>query len=82
MQPLMGSEDFSFYQEVIPGYFFFLGVGNDTSEHYEWVHSPLFKINEDGLSYGSALHASMAISYLLDQQQKFLSVEGGGHNEL
>ncbi|XP_048129988.1 IAA-amino acid hydrolase ILR1-like 4 [Rhodamnia argentea] len=82
MQPLMGSEDFSFYQEVIPGYFFFLGVGDNKSERYEWVHSPLFQINEDGLPYGSALHASMAISYLLDQHRKFLSAEGGGHDEL
>ncbi|CAI0462213.1 unnamed protein product [Linum tenue] len=30
MQPLMGAEDFSFYQEVVPGYFFFLGMYNET----------------------------------------------------
>ncbi|MCH91377.1 IAA-amino acid hydrolase ILR1-like 4-like, partial [Trifolium medium] len=28
MSPFMGAEDFSFYQEVIPGYFFFLGMKN------------------------------------------------------
>ncbi|KAL3735938.1 hypothetical protein ACJRO7_024971 [Eucalyptus globulus] len=83
MQPMMGSEDFSFYQEVIPGYFFFLGVGDDTGERYDSApHSPYFKINEDGLPYGSALHASLAVTYLLDQQQKFQSVEGGPRDEL
>lgn len=83
MQPMMGSEDFSFYQEEIPGYFFFLGVGDDTGERYDSApHSPYFKINEDGLPYGSALHASLAVTYLLDQQQKFQSVEGGPRDEL
>ncbi|CAJ2663742.1 unnamed protein product [Trifolium pratense] len=70
MSPFMGAEDFSFYQEVIPGYFFFLGMKN--AEHERFVpslHSPYLKINEDGLPYGAALHASLAASYLLKHQQ-------------
>ncbi|GAU42224.1 hypothetical protein TSUD_351340 [Trifolium subterraneum] len=70
MTPFMGAEDFSFYQEVIPGYFFFLGMKN--AEHERFVpslHSPYLKINEDGLPYGAALHASLAASYLLKHQQ-------------
>ncbi|KAJ1411132.1 Peptidase M20, partial [Sesbania bispinosa] len=60
MQPLMGSEDFSFYQEVLPGYFFLLGMENASVERLESPHSPYFKINEDALPYGAALHASLA----------------------
>jgi IAA-amino acid hydrolase len=38
MQPLMGSEDFAFYQEMIPGYIFFLGMQNET---HKQLHPPL-----------------------------------------
>ncbi|KAM7471802.1 hypothetical protein LguiA_009985 [Lonicera macranthoides] len=64
MQPLMGSEDFSIYQEVIPGYFFFLGMKNETNGKPASVHSPYFKLNEDALPFGAALHASLAARYI------------------
>lgn len=82
MQPLMGSEDFSFYQEAMPGYFYFLGMQNDTLDRLESPHSPYFQINEDALSYGAALQASLAATYLLDSQPKFTSLEGKQHDEL
>ncbi|GAU42223.1 hypothetical protein TSUD_351330 [Trifolium subterraneum] len=84
MTPTMGAEDFSFYQEVIPGYLFFLGMKN--AEHEQFVpslHSPYLKINEDGLPYGAALHASLAANYLLKHQQDIVpGVEGKYHDEL
>ncbi|CAN0878088.1 IAA-amino acid hydrolase ILR1-like 4 [Linum grandiflorum] len=64
MQPLMGAEDFSFYQEVVPGYFFFLGMRG--KKKLESGHSPYFEINEDALPYGAALHASLATRYLVE----------------
>ncbi|KAL2337999.1 hypothetical protein Fmac_012445 [Flemingia macrophylla] len=82
MQPSMGAEDFSFYQEVIPGYFFMLGMQNPTLEKLEQLHSPYFKINEDVLPYGAALHASLAVSYLLKHPQDLPSAEGKYHDEL
>ncbi|KAK7294297.1 hypothetical protein RJT34_17184 [Clitoria ternatea] len=71
MQPLMGAEDFSFYQEVIPGYFFFVGMKNINSLHESRAgsHSPYFKVNEDVLPYGAALYASLATGYLLKYPQ-------------
>ncbi|XP_061356607.1 IAA-amino acid hydrolase ILR1-like 4 [Gastrolobium bilobum] len=80
-QPLMGAEDFSFYQKVIPGYFFKLGMKNASHERLESLHSPHFKINEDALPYGAALHASLATSYLLKYQQDVPLVEGRYHDE-
>ncbi|CAL5195577.1 unnamed protein product [Lathyrus oleraceus] len=66
MTPAMTSEDFAFYQEVIPGYFFILGVKNASHKRFQpSLHSPYLQINEDGLPYGAALHASLASSYLL-----------------
>uniref|UniRef100_A0A0R0IPJ5 Peptidase M20 dimerisation domain-containing protein n=1 Tax=Glycine max TaxID=3847 RepID=A0A0R0IPJ5_SOYBN len=82
MPPLMGAEDFSFYQEVMPGYFAFIGIQNPSHEKLEQVHSPYFKINEDVLPYGAALHASLAVSYLLKHPQDVPSAEGKHHDEL
>lgn len=84
MTPFMGSEDFSFYQEVIPGYFFMLGVKNASHKRFEsLLHSPYLEINEDGLPYGAALHASLAASYLLKHQQDIVpGVERKYHDEL
>ncbi|KAJ4823680.1 IAA-amino acid hydrolase ILR1-like 4 [Turnera subulata] len=82
MQPLMGSEDFSFYQEMIPGYFFFLGMQNETQKPLQSAHSPYFEINEDALPYGAALHASLATGYLLELQSEVHLPKGRHHDEL
>lgn len=83
MQPLMGSEDFSFYQEVVPGYFFFLGMMAEKEEKPAPAHSPFFKINEDALPLGAALHASLATSFLLESHSETnLLKQGGLHDEL
>uniref|UniRef100_A0A1J3H161 IAA-amino acid hydrolase ILR1-like 4 n=1 Tax=Noccaea caerulescens TaxID=107243 RepID=A0A1J3H161_NOCCA len=68
MQPLMGSEDFSFYQEAMPGHFGFLGMQNEAHSPMASPHSPYFEVNEELLPYGASLHASMATRYLLDLQ--------------
>ncbi|XP_057455274.1 IAA-amino acid hydrolase ILR1-like 4 [Lotus japonicus] len=83
LPPVTASEDFSFYQEVMPGYFFFLGMhkpSNDPRAHI--LHSPHLFINEEGLPYGAALHASLAVNYLQKYQQDGSTVEGKYRDEL
>ncbi|XP_010049575.2 IAA-amino acid hydrolase ILR1-like 4 [Eucalyptus grandis] len=70
MEPLMGSEDFSFYTEVIPGYFYYVGMKDESLGKMESGHSPHYRLNEDSLSYGAALHAALATRYILENQQK------------
>ncbi|KAL4652730.1 hypothetical protein ACB092_01G252700 [Castanea dentata] len=81
-QPTMGAEDFSFYAEVIPGYFFSLGMKNETQGRFESGHSPNFRVNEDALPYGAALHASLATRYILEKQSKLNLPKGSIHDEL
>ncbi|MDR1510328.1 MAG: amidohydrolase [Synergistaceae bacterium] len=57
---LMISEDFSMYQEKIPGTFFFLGAGNEADAAYPH-HSPKFGIDESVLPLGASLLAAFAI---------------------
>lgn len=63
--PVTVSEDFAFYQEKLKGFFFFLGIMNETVGSVS-VHSPLFQLAEDSLPYGAALQATLATSYLSD----------------
>lgn len=82
IQPLMGSEDFSFFAEVVPGYYFFLGMKNESRGPLATGHSPYFTINEDALPYGAALHASLATRYLLEYSPSRTSDQTKGHDEL
>ena len=82
MQPLMGAEDFSFYQEVIPGHFSNVGMGDDKKGVFESGHSPFFTVNEDVLPYGAALHASLAATYLLENQPESHLPKESSHDEL
>lgn len=82
MKPLMGAEDFSFFAEAVPGYFYYVGMQNETEGKLESGHSPYFKVNEDVLQYGAALHASLATTYLLDSRPKASLWEDSLHDEL
>ena len=57
MQHLMIGEDFSFYQQEIPGLFFFVGVGEYSG--YPPLHSPHFDYNEEALLYGLEVYCRM-----------------------
>src|SRR2546428_120682 len=50
----LGAEDFSFYQQKVPGLFFWLGTRpkNQTAEEAASNHSPLFYVDESGLALG------------------------------
>ena len=63
---ITGSEDFSFFQHVVPGLFFFVGVtpaGQDPRSAAP-NHSPLFRIDEAGLVLGVRALAHVACDFL------------------
>ncbi|CAN4118514.1 unnamed protein product [Withania somnifera] len=64
--PMMGAEDFSFYSEVIPAAFFYIGIRNETLGSIHTGHSPHFMIDEDVLPIGAATHAAIAERYLYE----------------
>ena len=64
MGSIMGGEDFSYYTQVIPGCFSFLGVGNPEIGAVYGVHHPKFKVDEDALSLGTAIHVNTAFKAL------------------
>ncbi|MEO8203054.1 MAG: M20/M25/M40 family metallo-hydrolase, partial [Betaproteobacteria bacterium] len=61
-----GSEDFSFFQKVVPGLFFFIGVvpaGHDPTKVAS-NHSPHFYADESGFGLGVRALAHLASDYL------------------
>ncbi|KAL5199473.1 hypothetical protein ABZP36_020676 [Zizania latifolia] len=65
--PMMGAEDFSFYSQVVPAGFYYIGVRNETLGSVHTGHSPYFMIDEDVLPTGAAVHAAIAESFLAER---------------
>jgi metal-dependent amidase/aminoacylase/carboxypeptidase family protein len=65
-RPVLGAEDFSFYQEKVPGLFFWLGTrpANVREADAASNHSPLFYIDESGLLLGVRALSHIALDYL------------------
>ncbi|MCO5578315.1 hypothetical protein L7F22_032156 [Adiantum nelumboides] len=64
VEPVMGAEDFSFYAELIPASFFFLGMRNESCGSVHSAHSPYFIVDEEILPIGATMHAAIAYRYL------------------
>jgi len=64
MEPVMGSEDFAFYQQRISGCFTFIGVSHADWHTRHSVHHPKFTVDESALPIGAALHVAMALEAL------------------
>ena len=64
MGPIMGGEDFAYYTQEIPGCFSFLGVGNTEIDAVYDVHHPMFKVDEEALPLGAAIHVNSALKAL------------------
>jgi IAA-amino acid hydrolase len=64
MEPVMGSEDFAFYQQRIAGCFAFIGVSHADWHTRHSVHHPKFTVDESALPIGAALHVAMALEAL------------------
>ncbi len=61
-----GSEDFSFFQRVVPGLFIFIGVTPESEDPAKAPsnHSPKFYIDEAGLGIGVRALANLACDFL------------------
>ncbi|MFN0120710.1 MAG: M20 family metallopeptidase [Blastocatellia bacterium] len=62
--PSMGGEDFAWYAREIPGFFFWLGVGNRTMGITAGPHTPDFDVDEKAIATGVKTMAAVALDYL------------------
>jgi amidohydrolase len=63
-KPFMPAEDFSYYQKVIPGFFYFLGVGNKAKGLMPAWHTADFDVDEESLVVGVKVMANVLLDYL------------------
>ena len=59
--PMMASEDFSHFAEKVPGFYFFLGVRNESRGIVHMVHTPEFNIDESCLAFGVTAFSTLLL---------------------
>lgn len=65
--PMMGAEDFSYLLQRFPGAMLFLGVKPDDPSLAAPCHSNRMILNESAMAHGVALHAQIALDFLLQE---------------
>ena len=63
VSPMMIAEDFSYYQQKIPGVFLFLGSRNEELDYIHPLHSSGFQFDEDILLTGIQLYKDILLSF-------------------
>jgi amidohydrolase len=64
VRPLMPAEDFSYYQKVVPGFYYFLGVGNKAKGITAGWHTPEYDVDEESLVVGVKVMSNVLLDYL------------------
>jgi amidohydrolase len=64
IKPFMPAEDFSYFQKVSPGFYYFLGVGNRAKGITAGWHTPDFDIDEESLVVGVKVMSNVLLDYL------------------
>ena len=63
-RPFMPAEDFSHFQKVVPGFYYFLGVGNRARGITAGWHTAEFDVDEESLVVGVKVMSSVLLDYL------------------
>ncbi len=69
LETLMGSEDFSYFLEKVPGVYTFLGIRNEEKGCIYTNHNSHFQVDESALKRGAAMYAQFAYDYLEDSRK-------------
>ena len=66
MRAITGAEDFSYFQQQVPGLYFFLGGMDPAMNPSEAPshHTPDFIVQDEGMIYGVKALTQLAIDYL------------------
>jgi amidohydrolase len=62
--PVMGAEDFSYFQKEVPGMMYWLGVGNKAKGITGMLHTPAFDVDESSLVTGVKVMTNIVFDYL------------------
>jgi IAA-amino acid hydrolase len=65
-EKIMAGEDFAFYQQLVPGVMFGIGIRNELDGSVRSAHNSRFFVDEDVIPIGAALHTAIAESFLTE----------------
>jgi amidohydrolase len=60
----MGAEDFSYFQKVVPGFYYRLGSGNPKKGIIAEAHTPEFDVDEECIVVGTKVMANVLVDFL------------------
>jgi amidohydrolase len=63
VEPIMAAEDFAYFQQQLPGVYFFLGVRNEAEGWTDYVHTPTFRPDEEAIVAGVTAAASLLADF-------------------
>jgi amidohydrolase len=69
LKPQMVAEDFAYYCQNIPGFFFFLGVKNPTEKTMPPLHNPYFNPDEKSIPWGIKIMCHLLLDSLEHQSR-------------
>jgi amidohydrolase len=64
IRPFMPAEDFANYQKIVPGFYYFLGVGNRAKGITAGWHTADFDVDEESLVVGVKVMSNVLLDYL------------------
>ena len=70
LEKTTATEDFAYFNRIIPGILVFLGVGNKEKDCNYPQHNEKFNIDEDALPIGTSLYAKFALDFLKKNVEK------------
>jgi amidohydrolase len=63
VEPIMAAEDFAYFQQRVPGVYFFLGVANRAEGWTDYVHTPTFRPDEAAIVVGVKAAATLLADF-------------------
>ena len=63
-EPSMGADDFGCFSELVPGCYYYVGVGNAAKGFTSPNHNPHFAVDPAALPIAAVLHARTALDFL------------------
>lgn len=61
---MTGGDDAAYFQQRVPGIYWWLGIRNEEKGFVQPLHSPYFNFNEDVLAIGAAVQVQVVVDYL------------------
>ena len=62
--PTLGTDDFGYFSSIVPGCYYYIGVGNEAKGYTYPNHNPHFAVDPDALPLSVAIEVQAAIDFL------------------